>query len=98
MKVKLTFRSEDVRALDSFIRDVVTAARKSGGKVCGPVPLPTRMTDTSPKADSYLGSLVKGRKIGLHLRALTIEGFEAGSLGGMFQALHKPEAIQVEIG
>ena len=96
MKVKLTFRSEDVRALDSFIRDVVTAAQKAGGKVCGPVPLPTRMTDTSPKANSYLGSLVKGKKIGLHLRALTIEGFEAGALGGAALDVFSAEPLPAE--
>ena len=97
MKIKLTFRSEDFRAMDSFIQQAIDAFKTVGCEVFGPVPLPTRASKSLPKADSYLGSLIKGRRGSeVHLRALVVDG-QPGVLVRVAKALHKPDAVQVEI-
>ena len=97
MKIKLTFRSEDFRAMDAFIQQAIGAFKAHGCEVFGPIPLPTRASKSSPKADSYLGALAKEHKGSeVHLRALTVDG-QPGDIVRVGKALHKPDTIQVEV-
>jgi small subunit ribosomal protein S10 len=42
-KIRIKLRAFDHRILDQSARQIVEAAEKSGAKVVGPVPLPTRI-------------------------------------------------------
>ena len=41
-KIRIRLRSFDVRAIDSSARDIVETAKRTGAKIAGPIPLPTR--------------------------------------------------------
>ena len=42
-KIRIRLRAYDHQLLDQSVNDIVDTARKSGAKVVGPIPLPTRI-------------------------------------------------------
>lgn len=42
-KIRIRLRAYDVKLLDQSTGDIVQAARRTGAKVIGPIPLPTRI-------------------------------------------------------
>lgn len=42
-KIRIYLRSFDVKLIDSSVRSIVETVKKSGTKIVGPVPLPTRI-------------------------------------------------------
>ncbi|MBS3734519.1 MAG: 30S ribosomal protein S10 [Phycisphaerae bacterium] len=42
-KIRIRMEAYDHRALDSSAREIVDHAERTGARVCGPVPLPTRV-------------------------------------------------------
>ena len=43
-KIRIKLRAYDHRLLDQSVRDIVDAARRTGARVAGPVPLPTKIS------------------------------------------------------
>jgi small subunit ribosomal protein S10 len=41
-KIKIKFKAYDHRLLDQAVREIVNSLRETGGKVSGPIPLPTK--------------------------------------------------------
>lgn len=42
-KIKIYLKTFDHRILDSSAREIISAAKRTGAKVVGPIPLPTRI-------------------------------------------------------
>ncbi|MGM0451860.1 MAG: 30S ribosomal protein S10 [Thermodesulfobacteriota bacterium] len=42
-KIRIRLRAYDYQLLDQSVRDIVDTAKKTGAKVVGPIPLPTRI-------------------------------------------------------
>jgi small subunit ribosomal protein S10 len=42
-KIKIRLKGYDHRVLDQSAVDIVETAKRTGAKVCGPIPLPTRI-------------------------------------------------------
>lgn len=42
-KIRIRLRAYDHRLLDKSTLDIVDTAKKTGAKICGPIPLPTRI-------------------------------------------------------
>jgi small subunit ribosomal protein S10 len=42
-KIKIRLEAYDHRVLDKAVRDIVDTAKRTGAKVVGPIPLPTRI-------------------------------------------------------
>jgi len=42
-KIRIKLRGYDHRVLDQSVEDIVETARRTGAKVIGPIPLPTRI-------------------------------------------------------
>jgi len=42
-KIRVRLRAFDVELIDKSAKDIVNAVQKVGTKVCGPIPLPTRI-------------------------------------------------------
>lgn len=42
-KIRVKLRGFDVKLVDQNAQSIVKAAQKAGAKVCGPIPLPTRI-------------------------------------------------------
>jgi len=43
-KIRIKLRAYDHRLLDQSVKDIVEAARRTGARVAGPVPLPTKIS------------------------------------------------------
>jgi small subunit ribosomal protein S10 len=41
-KIRIKLKAYDFRILDSSVNEIVETARRTGARVCGPIPLPTR--------------------------------------------------------
>lgn len=41
-KIRIKLRAYDHRLLDQAVREIVETVRRTGAKICGPVPLPTK--------------------------------------------------------
>ena len=54
-KIRIRLKAYDHRVLDQSVRDIVDAVRRTGGRVAGPVPMPTRIerftVNRSPHVD-----------------------------------------------
>ena len=54
-RIRIKLKGFDYRSLDTSVRDIVDTAIRSGAKVAGPIPLPTRIerftVNRSPHAD-----------------------------------------------
>lgn len=92
--MKITFKSEDPRAMDTFVREVIVTVKKAGGTVFGPIPLPTRFESKSPKANTYLGSLA--RESTVHLRALEVKDMTA-KVKAALELLKAPGVVKISI-
>ncbi len=42
-KIRIKLKGFDYRALDQSTGDIVDTAKRSGSRVCGPIPLPTKV-------------------------------------------------------
>jgi len=71
--IRIRLRSFDYRALDASARDIVSTAQRTGARVRGPVPLPTRIerftVNRSPHVDKKSREQFEIRK---HKRMLDI--------------------------
>lgn len=54
-RIRIRLKSYDYRALDQSAREIVETAKRTGSRVAGPIPLPTRIerycVNRSPHAD-----------------------------------------------
>jgi len=54
-RIRIRLRAYDHRILDQSVREIVDAVKRTGGRVAGPVPLPTRIerftVNRSPHVD-----------------------------------------------
>ncbi len=54
-RIRIKLKGFDYRALDASVKDIVDTAKRSGAKVAGPIPLPTKVerftVNRSPHAD-----------------------------------------------
>ena len=54
-RIRIRLKAYDHRVLDQSVRDIVDAVRRTGGRVAGPVPMPTRIerftVNRSPHVD-----------------------------------------------
>ena len=41
-KIRIKLKAYDHRILDTSVNEIVETARRTGARVCGPIPLPTR--------------------------------------------------------
>jgi small subunit ribosomal protein S10 len=41
-KIRIKLKAYDYRILDASVSEIVETARRTGARVCGPIPLPTR--------------------------------------------------------
>ncbi|UCG38235.1 MAG: 30S ribosomal protein S10 [bacterium] len=41
-KIRIKLKAYDYRILDASVNEIVETARRTGARVCGPIPLPTR--------------------------------------------------------
>ncbi|MEK9658144.1 MAG: 30S ribosomal protein S10 [bacterium] len=96
-KIRIRLNSFDYRSLDKSVFKIVEAAKKSGAKVIGPIPLPTKKRRwcvlKSPHVNKRGG---EHYEIRIHNRLLDIHEPPASTIDAL-TALDLPAGVDVEV-
>jgi small subunit ribosomal protein S10 len=96
-RIRIRLKAFDNRSLDVSAEKIVETARKSGAKVIGPVPLPTRKKRwcvlKSPHADKRGG---EHYEIRIHLRLIDIIDPPATTVEALMK-LDLPSGVNIEL-
>ncbi|MDX8412078.1 MAG: 30S ribosomal protein S10 [Mariprofundaceae bacterium] len=95
--IRIRLKAFDHRILDRSAQDIVTTAKRTGAKVCGPIPLPTRIRKycviRSPHVDKDSREQFEMRT---HKRLLDIESPTPQTVDALMK-LDLPSGVDVEI-
>ena len=96
-KIRIRLRGYDHRLLDQSVREIVDTVRRTGGRVAGPIPLPTHIerftVNRSPHVDK------KSREqfeIRIHKRLIDISRSTAQTMEAL-EKLDIPAGVDIEI-
>jgi len=96
-KIRIRLQSFDHRLLDQSVKDIVIKARRTGAKISGPIPLPTKIQRfcvlRSPHVDKRSREHFEMR---VHKRVIDISEYSNETIEEL-QKLDLPAGIDVEI-
>ncbi|MCP2619885.1 30S ribosomal protein S10 [Candidatus Aminicenantes bacterium AC-334-K16] len=96
-KIRIRLKSFDHRLLDQSVKEIVIKARRTGAKVAGPIPLPTKIHRfcvlRSPHVDKRSREHFEMR---IHKRLIDISDYNNDTIEEL-QKLDLPAGIDVEI-
>jgi small subunit ribosomal protein S10 len=72
-KIRIKLKAYDHRILDASVNEIVETARRTGARVCGPVPLPTRRSIYTVLRSPFIDKKSREQfEIRIHKRMLDI--------------------------
>ncbi len=96
-KIRINLNAFDYRLLDASVQEIVDTAKRTGAKIAGPVPLPTRISKytvlRSPHVDKKSREQFEMRK---HKRLVDIVDPTQKTLDALTE-LDLPAGVHVEI-
>ena len=96
-KIRIRLKAYDHRLLDQSVREIVETVRRTGGRVAGPIPLPTRIerftVNRSPHVDKKSREQFEVRT---HKRLLDILDPTSQTVDALMK-LDLPAGVEVEI-
>ena len=96
-RIRINLNAFDYRLLDSSVQEIVDTAKRTGAKIAGPVPLPTRITKytvlRSPHVDKKSREQFEMRR---HKRLVDIVDPTQKTLDAL-KELDLPAGVHVEI-
>ncbi|MEI6845435.1 MAG: 30S ribosomal protein S10 [Candidatus Firestonebacteria bacterium] len=96
-KIRIKMKSYDHRLLDKSVVDVVNVAKKSGARVVGPIPLPTKISRYTVLRSPHVDKKSREQfEIRVHKRLLDILEPSPKTVD-MLSKLDLPAGIDVEI-
>ena len=95
--IRIRLKSFDSRSIDNSAKNIVDTAKKSGAKVIGPIPLPTRKKKwcvlKSPHVNKRGG---EHYEIRVHMRLIDILDPPSSTIDGLMQ-IDLPAGVNIEI-
>ncbi len=96
-RIRIKLKGFDYRVLDTSVTEIVETAKRSGAKVAGPIPLPTRIerftVNRSPHADK---KSMEQFEIRTHKRLLDIIDPTAKTVDEL-KKLNLPAGVDIQI-
>lgn len=96
-RIRIRLKSYDFRVLDQSASDIVETAKRTGARISGPIPLPTRIerfsVNRSPHADK---KSMEQFEIRTHKRLLDIIGPTAKTVDEL-KKLNLPAGVDISI-
>jgi small subunit ribosomal protein S10 len=96
-RIRIRLKGFDYRVLDTSVTEIVETAKRSGAKVAGPIPLPTRIerftVNRSPHADK---KSMEQFEIRTHKRLLDIIDPTAKTVDEL-KKLNLPAGVDIQI-
>ena len=96
-KIRINLRAFDHRLLDLSIQEIVETARRSGAKVCGPIPLPTRINRFTVLRSPHVNKKSREQfEIRVHKRLIDLTNTTQATIDDLTK-LVLPAGVDIEI-
>ena len=96
-KIKIRLEAYDHRILDKAVQDIVDAAKRTGAKVAGPIPLPTRVEKFTVLRSPHVDKKSREQfEIRTHKRMIEILDATAKT-NGVFSKVDVPAGVDIRI-
>ena len=96
-KIRIRLQSYDHRVLDSSAAEIVDTARKTGARVAGPIPLPTRTERYSVNRSPFVNKRAMDQfEIRTHKRLLDIINPTGNTIDDL-KKLNLPAGVDISI-
>jgi len=97
IKIRIKLRAFDHRLLDQSAMEIVETAKKTGAKISGPIPLPTKREDYTVLRSPHVDKKSREQfQIKTHKRLLDIYNPTAKTIDAL-KRLDLPAGVDVEI-
>jgi len=95
--IRIRLRAYDYRLLDHSTREIVETAKRTGARVLGPIPLPTRISRYTVNRSPHVDKKSQEQfEIRVHKRLIDIVDSTAKTMDALTQ-LELPAGVYVEI-
>ncbi len=96
-KVRIRLKAYDSKLLDQSATEIVQTTKKTGAKICGPVPLPTRIERFTVNRSPHIDKKSREQfEIRTHKRLLDIVSPTAKTMDALMK-LDLPAGVDIEI-
>ena len=96
-RIRIRLKAYDHRVLDQSVREIVDAVKRTGGRVAGPVPLPTRIERYTVNRSPHIDKKSREQfEIRTHKRLLDILDPTPETVDALMK-LDLPAGVDVEI-
>ena len=96
-KIKIRMEAYDHEAIDQSARDIVETAKRTGARVAGPVPLPTRIERFTVLRSPFVDKKSREQfEIRTHKRLIFISEPTAKTMDAL-QKLNMPAGVDIKI-
>ena len=95
--IRIKLQSYDHRVLDSSVKEIVNAARNTGARVAGPIPLPTKIERFTVNRSPHVNKKAMDQfEIRTHKRLLEIINPTASTVDDL-KKLNLPAGVDISI-
>ncbi|GAB4312746.1 MAG: 30S ribosomal protein S10 [Candidatus Sumerlaeia bacterium] len=96
-KIRINLKAFDYRLLDQAVTEIVEAVRRTGARVAGPIPLPTRTSRVTVLRSPHIDKKSREQfEIRNHKRLIDILDYNKKTLDALTE-LDLPAGVHVEI-
>jgi len=96
-KIRIRLRAYDHRVLDQSARRIVTTAERTGAKVVGPVPLPTKLERFTVMRSTFIDKKSQEHfEIRTHKRLIDVLEPDSNTIDTLMR-LNLPAGVDIEI-
>ena len=95
--IKICLRAYDHRVLDHSIKEIVNTAKRAGGKVLGPIALPTHIRRYTVNSSPHIDKKSREQfEVRIHKRLLKIDATDAHVMDELTK-MQLPSGVNVKI-
>ncbi len=96
-KIRIRLKAYDYRMLDRSVAEIVQTVEQTGATVCGPIPLPTRISKYTVLRSPHVDKKSREQfEIRTHKRLLDIEGATPETMDALMK-LNLSSGVNIEI-
>ena len=96
-KIRINLRAYDHRLLDQSVREIVDTAKRTGARISGPVPLPTKINKITVLRSTHVDKKSREQfQLSSYKRLLDIYSSTPKTIDALMK-LELPSGVEVEI-
>ena len=97
-KIRIRLKAYDHRLLDQSVREIVDTVRRTGGRVAGPIPLPTRVERYTVLRSPHIDRKSREQfEIRTHKRLIDILQPTGKTIEALNKGLSLPPGVDIKI-